>query len=132
MRLRARRLASSLGLAAVASLVLLHASILWDRLANGRMSEPGVALRWLAAGVLVAALVALRRRGVSILWGRRALVLWLLVLLLHAGAAAPLDPTPRFGPGQLLVVVPAALAPAFLLLLLLSTELGRRQAADLR
>jgi hypothetical protein len=120
-----RRLVSSLGLTAVATLVVLHASILWDRVANGRIGEPGVALRWCAAGVLVAGLIALRRRGVSLLWGRKALVLWLLVLLLHAGAAVPQDPTPLVAPGQLLVVLPAALAPACLLLLLVWAEFRR-------
>jgi hypothetical protein len=131
-RTRVRLLVSSLGLAAIASLVVLHASILWERLVNGRMGEPGVALRWLAAGVLVAALVALRRRGVSLLWGRRALVFWLLVLLLHAGAAVPQEEAARVVPEQLLVVVPAALAPACLLLLLVSAHLGRGRPADPR
>ncbi len=115
---------SSLGLAAAATLVLLHVSILWDRVAQGRLSEPGVALRWLAAVLLVVALQALRRRGVSLLWGRRALVFWLLVLLLHAGTAVPQDPSHRTAPEQLLFVVPAAAAPACLVVVLFVTQLA--------
>jgi hypothetical protein len=114
-----RSLPSSLGLTAVALLVVLHASILWDRVAQGRLSDPGVALRWLAAAALTVALLVLRRRGVSLFWGRRALVFWLLVLLLHAGASVPPDPGERLAPEQLLFVVPAAVAPAWLLLVFL-------------
>ena len=119
---------SSLGLAAAATLVVLHVSILWDRVAQGRLTEPAVALRWLAALVLMVALLALRRRGVSLLWGRRALVFWLLVLLLHAGAAVPQDPTPRLAPEHLLFVVPAVAGPACLLLVLLLTLVSRALA----
>jgi len=121
---RLRSLVSSLGLAAAASLVLLHASILWERVAQGQLSDPVVALRWLAALVLMVALVALRRSGVPLLWGRRALVFWLLVLLLHAGTAVPQDPSARLAPEQLLFVVPAAVAPACLVLVLLVTQLA--------
>ncbi|HSD28508.1 MAG TPA: hypothetical protein VLL75_14495 [Vicinamibacteria bacterium] len=113
-----RSFVSSLGLTAVALLVVLHASILWDRVVQGRLSDPGVALRWLMAAALTVALLALRRRGVSLFWGRRALVFWLLVLLLHAGASVPQDPGERLAPEQLLFVVPAAVAPVWLLLVL--------------
>jgi hypothetical protein len=121
---RLKALVSVVGVAAVASLVLLHLSILWDRVANGRLGEPDVAVRWLAAVVLVGALLALRRRGVSLLWGRRALVFWLLVLLLHAGATVPHDPAARVAPEQILFVVPAAVAPACLALVLVVTQLA--------
>jgi hypothetical protein len=127
---RVRALLSSLGLAVAATLVVLHASLLWDRVVQGRLSDPVVALRWLAAVVLMGALLALRRRGVSLLWGRRALVFWLLVLLLHAGAAVPQDPGPRLAPEQLLFVLPAAVGPACLLLLLVATPLAGRAVPD--
>ena len=115
---------SALGLVAVASLVLLHLSILWVRITQGRLGEPAVALRWAAAAVLLVALLALRRRGVPLLWGRRALVFWMLVLLLHAGTSVPLDTGTRVAPEQLLFVAPAAVAPAGLLLVLLVTPLA--------
>jgi hypothetical protein len=123
-----RSLVSSLGLTAVTLLVVLHASILWDRVEQGRLSDPGVALRWLGAAALTIALLALRRRGVSLLWGRRALVFWLLVLLLHAGAAVPQDPGTRLAPEHLLFVVPAAVGPAGLALVLVVTLVCRALA----
>jgi hypothetical protein len=123
-----RSLVSSLGLAAVALLVVLHALILWDRAVQGRLSDPGVALRWLGAAALTIALLALRRRGVSLFWGRRALVFWLLVLLLHAGASVPPDPGTRLAPEHLLFVVPAAVGPACLLIVLLVTLVCRALA----
>ena len=115
---------SALGLVVVASLVVLHVSILWARVAQGQLGEPAIASRWAAALVLLLALAVLRRRGVSILWGRRALVFWLLVLLLHAGVGVPQDATPRVSAEQLLFVVPAAIAPACALVLLLVTPLA--------
>ncbi len=121
---RSRSLVSALGLAAAASLVLLHVSILWARITQGRLGEPVIALRWGAAFVLLLVLLALRRRGVPLLWGRRALVFWLLVLVLHAGIGVPQDTGARTAPEQLLFVVPAAVAPACLLLVLLVTQLA--------
>jgi hypothetical protein len=125
---RVRSLVSSLGLTAAALLVVLHASILWDRVVQGRLSDPGVALRWLGAAALTIALLALRQRGVSLFWGRRALVFWLLVLLLHAGASVPQDPGTRLAPEHLLFVVPAAVGPACLLIVLLVTLVCRALA----
>lgn len=124
-----RALVSGLALASIATLVLLHVAVLWDRVAEGRLSDPVVALRWLAGAVLTLALLALRRRGVPLLWGRRALVFWLLVLLLHAGAAAPEGPGLRPDPVRLLFVVPASVAPIGLLLVLLVPVLVRRSMA---
>jgi hypothetical protein len=121
---RLRFVVSGLGLVAVASLVLLHVSILWARITQGRLAEPVVALRWVAAAVLLVALLALRRRGVPLLWGRRALVFWLLVLVLHAGTGVPQESSPRLAPEQLLFVLPAAVAPACLLLVLLLPLVG--------
>ena len=80
-----------LGLAAAAtaaSLILLHAWIFWDQLANGRLVDPALALKWIGAGVLCAALLALRRAGVALLWGRKAFVVWVLVALLHVGTGS--------------------------------------------
>jgi hypothetical protein len=121
---RLRSFVSALGLVAVASLVLLHVSILWARVTQGQLGEPLVAVRWGAAFVLLFALAALRRRGVPLLWGRRALVFWLLVLVLHAGMGVPQDARHPIAPEQLLFVVPAAVAPACLLLVVLATPLA--------
>ena len=76
-------------LAAGAALVLLHAWIFWDQLASGRLLEGASALRWTGAMALCAVLDTLRRRGVSLWWGRQAFCVWLLVALLHAWSASP-------------------------------------------
>jgi hypothetical protein len=79
-----RRILVSLG----GLLALFHGWLLWSQLWSGQLAEPGLVLRWAVAGGLLAALVALRRSGVSAFWGRRAIAVWLLATLLHAPAAA--------------------------------------------
>lgn len=119
---RLRLLFSGLALVAVATLVLLHVAVLWERVTQGRLSDPEVGLRWLGAAVLTVALLALRQRGVPLLWGRRALVFWLLVVLLHAGAVAPEDPGLRADPVRLLFVLPVSVAPLGMLLVLIVAQ----------
>ena len=82
-RARLRGFASFLSLGAVSLLVAFHAWLLALRLAEGQLGEPTVALRWLAAPILIAALATLRRAGVPLVWGRKAFAFWVLVLLLH-------------------------------------------------
>ena len=106
-----------------AYLVALHAELLWQRIASQTLLEPLVALKWGAAAVLVAALLRLRSAGVSLWRGRRAVVVWMLVLLLHAGAAGPAPgelAADQGGASGLLLVLPlcASVATVF--------ELGRR------
>lgn len=119
---RVRPLVSGFALAAVVTLVVLHVAVLWERVIQGRLSDPVVGLRWLGAAVLTAGLLVLRRRGVPLLWGRRALVFWLLVLLLHAGAVGPDDAGLRADPVRLLFVLPASVAPLGLLLVLIVAQ----------
>jgi hypothetical protein len=85
----ARRALQTTLLGVVLALVAFHAILLWSHALAGRLSDPAVALRWLASIGIVGLFVLLRRNGVPVLWGRRALVLWLLVALLHASAARP-------------------------------------------
>jgi hypothetical protein len=86
--LRSARLAA-FPLAAVL-LVGFHLNLLWERIAAATLFEPVTALRWGAALLLMAAaLYASRRLGFSLWHGRGALVFWLMVLLLHSGAAIP-------------------------------------------
>jgi len=115
-------LLSGLLLAALAAIVALHVALLWDRVVHGRLTDPAVGLRWLGAAVLIGALVALRRLGIPLLWGRRALVFWLLVLLLHMGTVAPDEPGLLTDPVQILFVVPASVAPLGVLLVLLAAQ----------
>jgi hypothetical protein len=74
--------------AAGALLALFHVWLFAGQILDGALADPALVLRWLSAGVLVAALRALHRRGHSIVRGRRAVAIWLLAALLHAPAAA--------------------------------------------
>ncbi|HEX6323107.1 MAG TPA: hypothetical protein VFZ36_05225 [Vicinamibacterales bacterium] len=76
-----RRLLSGAALA----LGLLHAWIFVRQAAAGSLT-PETLLKWIAAAGLLAALVALRRQGVSLFRGRRAVAVWVLAALLHAPA----------------------------------------------
>ena len=73
----------------VAGLVLFHSQLLWQRIASFTLFEPLIALRWGVAALLLAGFVYLQRAGVSVIWGHKALILWLLVLLCHAGTVSP-------------------------------------------
>lgn len=93
-RHRARSLSQSLSVSAVAwtILVAFHGWVFARRLVDGTLFQADVLLRWAASALVVAAFVALSRAGGSLLRGRRAVALWLLVALLHAGVAAPVTP----------------------------------------
>jgi hypothetical protein len=91
--LRARLVTTLLYLAA-ALLTALHLELLIERIASRQLLDPLVVLKWLAASALIAGLVLLRRRGQSPWRGRTALVFWLIVVLLHAGAA-PMSTPPQ-------------------------------------
>jgi hypothetical protein len=73
--------------ASVALLVLFHAWLFGAQLVDGQLSDAGLLARWAAAGLLLAALWALRRRGVPLVRGRRAIAIWLLAAVLHGPAA---------------------------------------------
>ena len=87
-----------------------------------------MAFRWAIGGLLAGLLVAFHRMGVPLIQGRRALVVWVLVALLHVSAARTvalplLDVAPEDA-AAVLVIVPAA-APILLgTLLLLAFVLG--------
>jgi hypothetical protein len=113
---------ASLGLAAAGTLVVLHAFVLWDRVAQGRLTEPelrSVARRGRADDRTGGPAPAGR---VALLWGRRALVFWLLVLVLTPERPCRRRTRTRLSPERLLFVVPAR-SPACLLALLLVTQL---------
>jgi hypothetical protein len=89
---RAHRLAGdavrALARLAFAALVVFHVWLLVLHLAQGRALEPGTAARWLLSAFVVLGFRALNRRGLSLFAGRRAVGLWLLVVLIHCGAAS--------------------------------------------
>jgi hypothetical protein len=102
---------------AITVLVVFHASILYNHLVDGTLADPVVAFRWAIGGVLACLLVVFQRMGAPLLQGRRALVVWVLVALLHVSAARTLtvsliNVTPEDA-AAVLVVLPAA-APVLL------------------
>jgi uncharacterized membrane-anchored protein len=62
-----------------------HLWLLGNQAWSGQLAEPDLILRWAAALALAGGLVALRRRGESLM-GRKAVVIWLLAALLHGPA----------------------------------------------
>lgn len=71
-----------------ALLVGFHAWLLVSQAWAGELADPGLLVRWGVAGGLVWALSRLRRRGHSLVRGRRAVTIWLLAALLHGPALA--------------------------------------------
>jgi hypothetical protein len=69
------------------ALALFHGWLFVWQAGAGRLGDPWVAVRWLVAAALIAALVSLHQRG-HVLWGRKAIAIWLLAALLHGPALA--------------------------------------------
>ena len=114
------------GVLVFAALAIFHLSLFWDRFVDGQLLDPLVAARWLAAGGISVALIALWRCGVSLVTGRRALVVWLLVVLLHwtARPAVVVADAGQPSTSELIFVVPATAAAALVGLGLLVAMLG--------
>jgi hypothetical protein len=117
---RGARLALSASVAVSAlALVVFHLVLFWDQIGDGRLLDPAVAVRWGMSALLLVALTGLRRAGVPVLWGRRALVVWVLVALLHWAAvpANEVDGIARGGAqaAQVLFDLPMGGAAALLL-----------------
>ncbi len=94
------RVCAATAFAVGAALAVFHVWIFWDQLISGRLLAGPSALRWTGGLALCAALDALRRRGVSLLWGRQAFSVWLLVALLHAWSASPSTAGPALSSGD--------------------------------
>lgn len=109
------RLAFRLLHAAWVGLVVFHVWLFVSMVADGRLTEPVVAFRWLVAAGLAVGLVALWRAGIPLVASRRGAALWVLVVLLHASAFG--SQTGPVGNGTaeaaLLFVLPAAAAGVF-------------------
>jgi hypothetical protein len=67
-------------------LAIFHVWLLASQAGAGRLTEPGLVLRWTLAAGLLAALFGLRQSGASLVRGRGAVAVWLLAALLHAPA----------------------------------------------
>jgi hypothetical protein len=117
-------LSASIALSALA-LMVFHLALFWDQIGDGRLLDPAVAARWGMSALLLVALTALRRAGVPMLWGRRALVVWVLVALLHwtAMPAGDIDGLTEGGAQATQVVVDLPIGVAAVLLLAASLML---------
>jgi hypothetical protein len=73
---------------AFAALGVFHAWLLGLHLLDGRAFEPATAARWILAVLVLAGFRALSHRGLPLFTGRRAIGLWLLVVLIHCSAAS--------------------------------------------
>lgn len=120
---------------AILILVGFHTWLFWAELGDGRLANPAVAFRWAWGGLILAGFVALRRGGLPRLWRRKAIVLWLFVILLHCQAVTS-RPGAAFDAAMLperfhalaapLTLGPAGMALGFLLLALLAGQRGPR------
>lgn len=112
-------------------LTAFHVWLLAAHAASGRLFEPAVAVRWLAGLLLVAGFLGLRRLGIPLVRGRKAAVLWTLVVLLHwhAAISKPAADEPPGFPTAAVIVAPVTIASAALAVGLLVWLVARRPAA---
>ena len=95
--------------AACAALVAFHGLLLWQRCADGTILDAGILAKYLAAALILGGAFAFKRLAPARLQGRRALVVfWLIVLMLHAGA--PFSTETRDIQSELVAVVELGLA----------------------
>jgi hypothetical protein len=98
----------------VAVLAVFHVWLLWTHATTGKLFEADVAGRWGVAVLVAASFWWLSRLGVPLVRGRRALVLWMLVLLIHGHAAWTGDAwrEPVTVPAGIVELLPAGLSLA--------------------
>ena len=77
----------ALGRLGFAALIPFHAWLLGQRLVSGQAFDPATAVRWVLAVLVLVGFRALRRRGLPLFLGRRAVGLWLVVVIIHCSAA---------------------------------------------
>jgi hypothetical protein len=77
----------ALGGLLLAALAGFHVWLLGLHVVTGEAFEPTTAVRWALAALVLAGFRALNRRGLPLLVGRRAVGLWVLVVVIHASAA---------------------------------------------
>ena len=79
-----RRVLTLAGALLAAFHVWLFAGQVWA----GELVDLALVSRWAIAAGLIAALISLRRRGLSLVRGRHAVAVWLLAAMLHGPALA--------------------------------------------
>jgi hypothetical protein len=81
---KVRRLLRVSGWIAALGLILFHAWLFAGRLREASLTAESL-LRWMFGAALLALALYFRRRGLSLVRGRPAIVFWVLALLLHLG-----------------------------------------------
>lgn len=69
------------------ALAAFHGWLFVAQAASGRLEDPWLIFRWIAAASLIAAFAAVVRGGGSV-WGRKGIAIWVLAGLLHGPAVA--------------------------------------------
>lgn len=107
---------ASLGLAVCGlALIAFHVWLFWGQWQAGVLTEPLRIARWAASALVAAALIVVHRRGAGLFRGRRAVVLWTLVAMIHVGAGTPaVFGTPTDLPDAVVYVVPTIVGGALL------------------
>jgi hypothetical protein len=83
-----RHVVHAVGRVVFVALVAFHAWLFCAHVIEGRILEPQTAGRWVVAVLVLVGFRRLSRLGLPLAAGRRAIVLWVLVLLLHAHAVS--------------------------------------------
>ena len=116
-------------------LISFHVWLLATQWQAGRLTDPGLLIRWAAALALVLSLRALYKSGASA-FSRKSVVIWLLAVLLHgpavasrAGIVVNFNALPEAA--ATLVVETTAVAGAFLLALAVITAVLRAGRAPI-
>lgn len=114
------------------ALAVFHGWLFASQAAAGRLDDPWVIFRWVAAAALISGLVALHRRG-HLLFGRKGMAIWLLAAVLHGPSIAANDSFNTFAlPEAATTSVLQLMSSAGLALSLwmLATLLAARRAAS--
>jgi hypothetical protein len=119
-----------------AALIAFHGWLFAGQIAAGRLDDPWLVFRWIAAALLVGGLIAVRRRESSI-FGRKSVAIWVLAALLHGPAISdlPADFNSFALPETVATTFVQLLSSAALgagLWLLAALLLARRRTATLR
>ncbi len=69
-----------------AALAVFHVWLFAGQLWSGALADPGLIFRWLVAAGVIGGLVMLKRQGESLIFGRKAVSIWVLAALLHGPA----------------------------------------------
>lgn len=71
-----------------AALAVFHVWLFAGQVWSGALADPSLIFRWLVAAGLIGGLVMLKRQGESLIFGRKAVAIWVLAAVLHGPALA--------------------------------------------